>query len=89
MSKVANGGDTIEEMAQEATEATVMLDNESFNKAFDAMNSNLLQQIVATPPEATDERERLYMMFKSGQVFVQQLASLINNYELAKQREDV
>jgi hypothetical protein len=47
----------------------------------------LIQQIVATPPEANEERERLYMMFKAGQMFVQQLAGLINNYELANQQE--
>ena len=53
------------------------------------MNTNIINQMMSTPPEAHEERERLYMMFKSGQVFVQQLAALINNYDLAKQREDV
>jgi len=79
--------DNMGEMAEQADSAKQMLDNNSFNAAFDALNSSLVQQIVATPPEASAERERLYMMFKSGQMFVQQLAGLINNYELANQQE--
>jgi|TARA_R110000744_G_scaffold36268_4_gene83867 hypothetical protein len=79
--------DNMGEMAAQASSAQQMLDNNSFNKAFDALNSSLVQQIVATPPEASEERERLYMMFKAGQMFVQQLAGLINNYELANQQE--
>ena len=79
--------DNLGEMAEQADSATQMLDNNSFNAAFDALNSSIVQQIIATPPEASEERERLYMMFKSGQMFVQQLAGLINNYDLAKQQE--
>ena len=79
--------DNMVEMAEQAASAKQMLDNNSFNAAFDALNSSLVQQIIATPPEASEERERLYMMFKAGQMFVQQLAGLINNYELANQQE--
>lgn len=79
--------DDMGEMADQANSAKQMLDNNSFNAAFDALNNSLIQQIVATPPEANEERERLYMMFKAGQMFVQQLAGLINNYELANQQE--
>ena len=79
--------DNLGEMAEQADSATQILDNNSFNAAFDALNSSIVQQIIATPPEASEERERLYMMFKSGQMFVQQLAGLINNYDLAKQQE--
>ncbi len=81
--------ENMETLAEDATAATQMIENESFNKAFDTMNTNIINQMMSTPPEAHEERERLYMMFKSGQVFVQQLAALINNYDLAKQREDV
>jgi hypothetical protein len=51
------------------------------------MNQGIVDQILQTPPEAKEERERLYMMFKSGQMFVQQFATLINNLELRKQQE--
>lgn len=77
------------ELATTAEEAKRMLSSNVFNEAFDAMNRGIVEQILATPPEADAERERLYAMFKAGQMFVQQLAGLINNYELAKQREDV
>jgi hypothetical protein len=42
------------------------------------MNEEILAQIVATPMEASSERERLYLMFKGGQLFVQQFAAKIN-----------
>ena len=37
--------------------------------------------------EAPEERERLYAMFKAGQMFVQQFATLINNLELRNQQD--
>jgi hypothetical protein len=56
-----------------------------FNEAFQMMNQGIVEQIIQTPAEATVERERLYSMYKSGQLFVQQFATLINNFELRKQ----
>jgi len=50
------------------------------------MNANIMDQILASPPEDNAERERLYSMFKAGQMFVQQFAGLINNYELKTQQ---
>ena len=77
------------QMASEAEAAKTMLESEVFNKAFMQMNSQLIEQIVASPPEASEERERLYNMYKAGQMFVQQFAGLINNFELAKQQQEV
>lgn len=76
------------QMASEADAAKNMLNSEVFNKAFVHMNRQLMDQILATPPEAAEERERLYAMYKAGQVFVQQFAGLINNYELAMQNQE-
>lgn len=47
----------------------------------------IVDQILQTPAEAEKERERLYSMFKAGQMFVQQFAQLINNLELRKQQD--
>lgn len=77
------------QMASEAEAAKTMLESEVFNKAFMQMNNQLIEQIVASPPEASEERERLYNMYKAGQMFVQQFAGLINNFELAKQQQEV
>ena len=77
------------QMASDADAAKNMLESPVFNKAFMHMNSQLMDQILATPPEAAEERERLYSMYKAGQMFVQQFAGLINNYELALQQEEV
>lgn len=73
------------ELQAKADAASAMLDNGVFNQAFAMMNNQLIEQIIATPPEASEERERLYMMFKAGQMFVQQFAAMINNLELRKQ----
>ena len=77
------------EMASIAEAAQEMLNSAVFNRAFEDMNKSIIEQILATPPEADAERERLYSMFKAGQMFVQQFAGLINNYELATQEEVV
>lgn len=70
-----------------ADSASAMLNSQVFNEAFEMMNKSIVDQILQTPPEAEKERERLYMMFKAGQMFVQQFAALINNLELRKQQE--
>lgn len=77
------------ELATVAEAATEMLHSSVFNMAFESMNKNIIDQILATPPEAAAERERLYAMFKAGQTFVQQFAGMINNYELKIPREVV
>lgn len=75
------------EKANLADSAKQLLDSVSFNVAFESLNSSIIQQIINTLPDQAEERERLYMMFNAGQAYVQQLAGLINNYELAKQQE--
>jgi hypothetical protein len=77
------------DIATEANAAQEMLNSAVFNKAFERMNQQLVDQILTTPPEADAERERLYCMFKAGQVFVQQLAGMINQYDLTQQEEEV
>lgn len=77
------------DIATEANAAKEMLNSAVFNKAFEKMNQQLVDQILTTPPEADAERERLYSMFKAGQVFVQQLAGMINQYDLTQQEEEV
>lgn len=77
----------IGDVAAEADAAKELLKNAVFNAAFENMNQQIMGQILATPAEATEERERLYTMYKAGQLFVQQFVGIINNYELAKQPE--
>jgi len=78
----------IGEIQREAEAAAAMLNSEVFNIAFQNMNRQIIDQILTSPPEAHEERERLYMMFKAGQVFVQQFATMINNLELRKQQQE-
>lgn len=76
------------EVQREAEAAAAMLNSEVFNIAFQNMNRQIIDQILTSPPEASEERERLYCMFKAGQVFVQQFATMINNLELRKQQQE-
>jgi hypothetical protein len=75
------------EIQERADQAKNMLNSPIFNEAFEMMNQGIVDQILQTPPEAEKERERLYSMFKAGQMFVQQFAQLINNLELRLQRD--
>ena len=74
------------ELQGKADAANAMLNSDVFNEAFQLMNQGIVDQILQTPPEAEKERERLYAMFKAGQMFVQQFATFINNLELRKQQ---
>jgi hypothetical protein len=85
---------TIDEMEMheiqgKADAANAMMNSAVFNEAFQMMNQGIVEQIIQTPAEATVERERLYSMYKAGQMFVQQFATLINNLELRKQQDEV
>ena len=77
----------IGDITAQAEAAKALLQNPVFNAAFENMNEQIMCQILATPVEASEERERLYTKYKAGQLFVQQFAGIINNYELAKQPE--
>ena len=79
----------IGQMATDANAAKTMLDNKVFNQAFVEMNNLIMEQLLATPLEAHEERERLYNMYKAGQMYVQQFKVLINRYEMVKQQQDV
>jgi len=76
----------INEIGTKAAAAKHALSSPVFNEAFSMMNQGIVEQIIQTPPEATEERERLYSMYKAGQLFVQQFATLINNLELRQQQ---
>ena len=75
------------ELQGKANAANAMLNSDVFNEAFQLMNQGIVDQSLQTPPEAEKERERLYAMFKAGQMFVQQFATFINNLELRKQQD--
>jgi len=77
----------LNEIQAKADQAQNLMNSQVFNEAFQMMNQGIVDQILQTPPEAQEERERLYSMFKSGQMFVQQFAQLINNLELRKQQD--
>ena len=76
---------TLGQLQAEADQAAALLENDVFNKAFMGMNQSIMDQILTTAPEDREGRERLYMMFQCGQLFIQQFASMINNTRLINQ----
>tara|TARA_B110000902_G_scaffold80471_1_gene95621 strand:+ start:298 stop:543 length:246 start_codon:yes stop_codon:yes gene_type:complete len=78
-----------ENIGSDANLASDTLNNEIFNKAFVAMNNDLVNRILNTPEESTKEREQLYYLYKGGQQFVQQFVAMINRFELDKKTEEV
>ena len=81
--------ENIGEIATDASLASDTLNNYVFNKAFQSMNQQIVDSILATPQESVEERERLYALYKGGQMFVQQFAAMINRFELEKSKEEV
>lgn len=75
------------DLATKAQAASDMMNSAVFNEAFQLMNQNIVNQIIQSPAEAVEERERLYAMYKSGQLFVQQFLSIINDLNLRQQQE--
>jgi hypothetical protein len=75
------------DLATKAQAASDMMNSAVFNEAFQLMNQNIVNQIIQSPAEAVEERERLYSMYKSGQLFVQQFLSIINDLNLRQQQE--
>jgi|TARA_R110000744_G_scaffold372726_1_gene484533 hypothetical protein len=78
-----------ENIESDANLSSSTLNNEVFNKAFVAMNRQIVDRLLATPEESTEERERLYALYKGGQLFVQQFVAMINRFELDKKTEEV
>lgn len=77
----------IDQVREAAEGAKHLVQHPVFNQAFRMLNEDLINNILRTPPEAQEERERLYAMYQGGQKFVQQFATLINNLELRTQSE--
>ena len=78
-----------ENIESDANLSSSTLNNEVFNKAFVLMNRQIVDRLLATPEESTEERERLYSLYKGGQLFVQQFVAMINRFELDKKTEEV
>lgn len=78
-----------ENIESDANLASSTLNNEVFNKAFVQMNQQIVDRLLATPEESTSERERLYALYKGGQMFVSQFVAMINRFELEKSKEEV
>ena len=70
------------EINRKADQATRLINDDVFNECFQNMNTQILEHFIASPPEATEERERLYHMYKAGQLFVTQFATMINTREM-------
>ena len=73
---------------QLAESAKQVLESEAFQKSHDAVNSLIVQAWIKTPPEAVEERERLYAQFHYGQNYVSTLQKAIISYRSAAAQDE-
>ena len=71
-----------------AESATQVLESEVFQRSRDAVNSLIIQAWIKTPPEAVEERERLYAQFHYGQNYASTLLNAIDSYRSAQAKEE-
>ena len=74
----------LDEKQRLAESAKQVLDNEAFKIAVNSLNSTFIQSWLKTPPEAVDERERLFAQIFYGQNFVATIENMLKSYRSAE-----
>lgn len=72
---------------QAAEEATRLLNNDAFNDAYTSLLSEIEQKLFMSDMGAQAERETLFHLHRAAQMFVNNVASRINHFQL-KQMQD-
>lgn len=72
---------------QAAEEATRLLNNDAFNDAYTSLLSEIEQKLFMSDMGAQTERETLFHLHRAAQMFVNNVASRINHFQL-KQMQD-
>ena len=73
--------------AQAADEATRLLQNDAFNDAYKSLVDDIEKKLFMSDLGAQAERETLFHLHRAAQMFVNNIASRINHFQL-KQYED-
>lgn len=72
----------LEDAARKADEAAQLLRNDAFNDAYASLMDDIQKQLFSTPLGAKEEREALYHLHRAAQMFVNNIASRINQMVL-------
>lgn len=72
---------------QAAEEATRLLNNDAFNDAYTSLLGEIEQKLFMSDMGAQAERETLFHLHRAAQMFVNNIASRINHFQL-KQMQD-
>ena len=72
---------------QAAEEATRLLNNDAFNDAYTSLLTDIEQKLFMSDMGAQAERETLFHLHRAAQMFVNNIASRINHFQL-KQMQD-
>ena len=71
-----------------ADSAKQLLENEAFNRAFEATNNHIIETLLTSSHEAKEAREHQYAKFRYGQEFVNNLKVFISRFEAADVQAD-
>lgn len=72
---------------QAAEQATSLLNNDAFNDAYTSLLAEIEQKLFMSDMGAQAERETLFHLHRAAQMFVNNVASRINHFQL-KQMQD-
>jgi hypothetical protein len=72
---------------QSAEKASALLNNDAFNDAYASLLADIEQKLFMSDLGAQAERETLFHLHRAAQMFVNNIASRINHFQL-KQLQD-
>lgn len=70
--------------AEAAANASRLLQNNAFNDAYAALIADIERQMFTTAPIETEKREQMYYLHRAAQMFVNEIARHINEFELKR-----
>lgn len=72
-----------------AEEATRLLNNDAFNDAYTLLLLEIEQKLFMSDTGAQAERETLFHLHRAAQMFVNNIASRINHFQLKQMQDSV
>lgn len=78
---------TIDGAAEAAANAARLLKNDAFNDAYASLIADIERQVFTTAPVEAEKREQMYYLHRAAQMFVNEIARRINEYELKRQSD--
>lgn len=74
---------------QAAEEATRLLGNPAFNDAYASLLAEIEQKLFMSDMGAQAERETLFHLHRAAQMFVNNIASRINHFQLKQMQDSI